>query len=227
MPTRKPSTPEGRKLKRKVNSKDVKLKRNKIVEKTSTGKKKTIQRKGKPVKTVEIKKVTTRKSPILKKKSSSNSYKSGDAFTTASGVAGAAAGYKMAKNATKGLRVGENTRTQRIGEKTTISDAMSKNRKPNPQPAGKMPKNPRKYTGSRNSNAAMGKAMGVVGGAIVGTTTSIAGRAAVSAIKKSLSKSRKVTKRQRTVNGVNKTAQRQNVKAGMKTMRSKKRGSKR
>lgn len=208
MPTRKPSTPAGRKLRSKVNSKDVKLRKNKIVEKTSTGKKKTIQRKGKPVKTVEVKKTTVRKSPILKKKSSSSSMKGFRATAATGSFAGAGAGYKMAKDATKGLM---NKSNQRVSASKTIPS------KKNSQP--------QKYTGSRNSNAAMGKAMGVAGGAIVGGVTSALGYSAAKAIKKGLSKGRTGTKRTRTVNGVNKTAQRQKAKSQMKTMRSKKRGS--
>ena len=210
MPERKPSTSEGRSLKKKVNSKDVKLKRNKIVEKTITGKKKTIQRKGNPVKTVEVKKVKTTKSPILKKKSSSSSMKGFKAATTAGVGAGAATGYKMAKNATTGLM-------NKYNQRVSVSQTIPSNKNSQPQ----------KYTGSRNSNAAMGKVHGAAGGAIVGGVATALGYSAVKAIKKGLSKGRIGTERQRTVNGVNKTAQRKNVSTQMKTMRSKRRGSKR
>lgn len=229
MPARKPkpkrpATKEGRKLRSQVSK--AKLGNRKIVEKTKTGKKKTIHsRSGELKKTVETKKVRTRK-PALSK----GNKKSGIPLKVSVGVgtaAGAAVGYGKMKKATKGIRVGQNTRTDQIGDKVSMSTIASRMGKPNPQPKGKMPKYPKKYTGSNAPQNNAAKAMGVVSGAMVGSIASMAGSAVARKIKNSLSKSRTKTKKQRIVNGVNKTAQRQKVKSTRQAMRTKKKNIRR
>lgn len=172
MPTRKPSTAEGRKLRNKVNSKDVKLRKNKIVEKTSTGKKKTIQRAGKPVKTVEVKKTVKRSGG---KGNVAKGAKIGGRIGAAvGGAVGGSIGYGVAK-------MGDN----KAGYKTLAT------------------------AGTGGMGSGIGYILGNVTGQAIAKRTS-----------------RKTTKT-RTVNGVNKTAQRSKAKAQTKTMRAKKRGSKR
>jgi len=215
MPTRKPSTPEARSLKRKVESKDVKLKRNKIVEKTSTGKKKTIQRKGKPVKTVETKKVrTSRKKP--------NTAKAAKIGSIIGGAVGAGVTGAISNKVTKSVYRSNGSPMYKSGSSMT----NAKGTLPNTYKPGGQNKtyvtSKGKYTGSKSNinraRTAGVSAMGAAFGAMAGNLTA-------QGIAKLKGKSK--TKKQRIVNGVNKTAQRQNVKAGMKTMRTKRRNSKR
>lgn len=215
MPTRKPSTPEGRKLRNKVNSKDVKLRKNKIVEKTRTGKKKTIQRAGKPVKTVEVKKTTSRG----KKGDTKKGAKIGSAIGGAvGGTIGAGISSSMTK---KGYRSGGEplykSGTLRTNAKGTLPNSYT----PGGHGGKTFVTSNARYKGSKN-NERRGYAAASGGyGAIVGSTV---GNLIGQGVAKRTSKKTTKTK---TVNGVNKTAQRAKVKAQTKTMRAKKRGSKR
>lgn len=226
MPTRKPSTSAARSLKRKVESKDVKLKRNKIIEKSKTPRKKvvkkTIQRNNKPVKTVRRTVSKKRLSP----KEVAKNVKRGAAIGSAVGSAvGASQGKKISKAVAKRSYSIVPVYKENVYAPTTKEERMRMKEQPKPigtkvstnSYAGKTfsGKTGRKSpTGEKNKNLiARGAGLGAYVGGVLG-----AGAA-------SLKQNKKV--RTRTVNGVNKTAQRQKAKSQMKTMRSKKRGSKR
>lgn len=218
MPTRKPkskrpATKEGRKLKSQVSK--AKLGKRKIVEKTRTGKKKTIQRKNKPVKMVETKKVrTSRKQPNLKKAAKIGSIVGG---AVGAGLAGAAT--KKAIN-----NVYKSNGSPRYRSGTTMTNA--KGTLPNTYKPGGQNKtymsSRGKYTGSKsNSNRATIAGLGAVGSAF----GAVAGNLTAQGIAKLKGKSK--TKKQRIVNGANKTTQRQKVKSTRQRMRAKKRNIKR
>ncbi len=226
MPTRKPSTPEARSLKRKVESKDVKLKRNKIVEKSKTPRKKvvkkTIQRNNKPVKTVK----RTVEKKRLSSKDVAKNVKRGAAIGSAVGSAiGASHGKKINEVVAKRSYSIVPVYKENVYAPTTKEERMRMKEQPKPigtkvstnSYAGKTfsgkagKKSP---TGEKNKRHILNASgLGAFAGGTIGSSIG------------SMKTNKKV--RTRTVNGVNKTAQRQNVKAGMKTMRSKKRGSKR
>ena len=210
MPERKPSTSEGKSLKRKVESKDVKLRNNKIVEKTKTPRnkvvKKTIQKKGEPVKTVR-KTVTKKK---VSKDISGMGAKIGGAVGTAlSGAAVAGMSKRKTPIVYKSGKAGayakpsETIPIQRTNEST----------------GNKYVKSGGTYSGRAKGDRAVGAGFTATGGAI----GAVIGDKLQKRNKKTVNK--KV--RSRTVNGVNKTEQRKNVSTQMKTMRSKRRGSKR
>jgi hypothetical protein len=226
MPERKPSTSEGRSLKRKVESKDVKLRNNKIVEKTITPRnkvvKKTIQKKGEPVKTV--KKTVTKKR--LSSKEVAKNVKRGAAIGSAIGsVAGGVYGDKLSKAVAKKNYSIKPYYKEDVYKPTTKEERMKMKELPKPIGTQAKPNSHagKTYSGKAGKESPSGaknqnlRARSAGGGAFVGGVLG-AGAASLKQNK---------TVRSRTVNGVNKTEQRKNVSAGMKTMRSKRRGSKR
>jgi len=217
---------EGRSLKRKVNSKSVKLKNNKIVEKTKTPRnkvvKKTIQKKGEPVKTV--KKTVSKKR--LSPEEVAKNVKRGAAIGSAIGsVGGGVIGNKTSEAVAKRRYSVKPYYEENVYKPTTKEERMRM--KELPKPIGTQAK-PNSYAGKTYSGKA-GKespsgaknqnlrARSAGGGAFVGGVLG-AGAASLKQNK---------TVRSRTVNGVNKTAQRKKVATQKKTMRSKRRGSKR
>jgi hypothetical protein len=224
MPTRKPSTSAARSLKRKVNSKDVKLKRNKIVEKSKTPRKKvvkkTIQRNNKPVKTVTRTVSKKRLSP----KEVAKNVKRGAAIGSAVGsVAGGVYGSKLSKAAAKSNFSVKPFYKENVYKPTTKEERMQMKEMPKPIGTQLKPNSHagKTYSGKAGKKSPSGdvnrnyKARSTGGGSFVG---GVLGAGAAS-----LKQNKKV--RTRTVNGVNKTAQRQKVSTQKKTMRSKRRGS--
>jgi len=214
MPERKPSTSEGRSLKRKVESKDVKLKRNKIVEKTKTPRKKvvkkTIQKKDQPVKTVR-KTVTKKK---VSKDISGRPAKIGAAVGAVVGAGIVAAGTRNDKPTYKSKSNPDGI----SNAKGTVPFRKETTHYIDRKPETKIhTTSGRTYKGTNNVGlgagfAVTGSGLGAGAGAKIGEMT---GAKKTKTVNK--------TVRTKTVNGVSKSA----VKNQMKTMRSKRRGSKR
>lgn len=222
MPARKPkpkrpATKEGRKLRSQVSK--AKLGNRKIVEKTKTGKKKTIHsRSGELKKTVETKKVrTSRKKPNLQKAAKVGSIIGG-------AVGAGVAGTIKQKSTKKFYRGGSKNGSPMFKSGSMMTNA--KGTLPNTYKPGGQNKtyvtSKGKYTGSKsnlNKAATAGtSAMGAAFGAMAGNLTA-------QGIAKLKGKSK--TKKQRIVNGVNKTAQRQKLKSTRQAMRTKKKNIRR
>ena len=205
---------EGRKLKRKVNSKNVKLRNNKIVEKTKTPRKKvvkkTIQRGDNPVKTV--------RKTVSKKSSSKNISGRGAKIGAAVGAVVVGASGAAIYGSTS-RKKGQTYKSKSDPAGIASAEGTVPFRKETTHYIDRKPETKthttsgRTYKGTKRSDTVsvsgvMG-GMGATAGAVIGD--------------KLQKKSRKtVTKTVRTkeVNGVSRSA----VKGQMKTMRSKRRG---
>jgi len=201
---------EGRKLKRKVNSKNVKLRNNKIVEKTKTPRKKvvkkTIQRGDNPVKTV--------RKTVSKKSSSKNI--SGRATKIGAAV-GAAIGAGIIA---VGTRNDEPTYKNRATGDYASAQGTLPFRKETTHYIDRKPETKTHITSGRTykgtNNIGLGATFGGVGSAFGAAAGAKIGSKMQTKSRKTVNK----TVRTKEVNGVSKSA----VKAGMKTMRSKRRG---